>query len=108
MPPSFLPRFRPCANRRYISFARDAFDLIIIDEAHRSGAHSYRSLMEYFTPSMFLGMSASPERTDDFDVYAAFDHNNVCEIRLQQALEYDFLSPFHYFGITDFRNSQTG
>lgn len=42
------------------------------------------------------------KRTDDFDVYAAFDHNIAYEIRLQQALEENLLCPFHYFGITDF------
>ncbi len=46
-------------------------------------------------------MTASPERTDAYDVYKAFDYNIACEIRLQGALEEDLLCPFHYFGITD-------
>ena len=82
-------------------FAKDAFDTIIIDEAHRTGASSYQNIMHYFTPKLWLGMTASPERTDAFDVYAAFDHNIAYEIRLQQALEENLLCPFHYFGITD-------
>lgn len=86
----------------FSSFAPDTFDTIIIDEAHRIGAKSYQEIMEYFKPKFWLGMSASPERTDDFDVYAAFDHNIAYEIRLQQALEENLLCPFHYFGITDF------
>lgn len=86
----------------YTSFAPDTFDTIIIDEAHRIGAKSYQEIMDYFKPKFWLGMSASPERTDDFDVYAAFDHNIAYEIRLQQALEENLLCPFHYFGITDF------
>lgn len=86
----------------YSSFALDTFDTIIIDEAHRIGAKSYQEIMDYFNPKFWLGMSASPERTDDFDVYAAFDHNIAYEIRLQQALEENLLCPFHYFGITDF------
>lgn len=86
----------------YSSFAPDIFDTIIIDEAHRIGAKSYQEIMDYFKPKFWLGMSASPERTDDFDVYAAFDHNIAYEIRLQQALEENLLCPFHYFGITDF------
>lgn len=83
------------------SFRPDEFHTIIIDEAHRTGASSYQNIMKYFTPRFWLGMTASPERTDDFDVYAAFDHNIAYEIRLQQALEEDLLCPFHYFGITD-------
>ena len=46
-------------------------------------------------------MSASPERSDDFDVFKTFDYNIAYEIRLQQALENSLLCPFHYFGITD-------
>lgn len=82
-------------------FRRDEFETIIIDEAHRTGAASYQNIMQYFTPKFWLGMTASPERTDSFDVYEAFDHNIAYEIRLQQALEERLLCPFHYFGITD-------
>lgn len=82
-------------------FRRDEFDTIIIDEAHRTGATRYQNIMQYFTPRFWLGMTASPERTDAFDVYDAFDHNIAYEIRLQQALEENLLCPFHYFGITD-------
>ena len=83
------------------SFAKDYFQTIIIDEAHRTGANSYQKIMEYFTPMFWLGMTASPERTDNFDVFATFNHNIALEIRLQQAMEEDLLCPFHYFGITD-------
>lgn len=87
-------------------FSRDAFDFIVIDEAHRIGSKSYQKIMHYFHPRFWFGMTASPERTDDFDVYAAFDHTIVHEIRLQEALEEDLLCPFHYFGITDIYNDQ--
>lgn len=82
-------------------FRRDEFDTIIIDEVHRAGAESYQKIMRYFQPKFWLGMTASPDRTDNFDIYKLFDHNIVYEIRLQQALEENLLCPFHYFGITD-------
>ncbi len=82
-------------------FPKDRFQIIVIDEAHRTGASSYRKIMEYFEPEFWLGMTASPERTDDFDVFATFHHNIALEIRLQQAMEENLLCPFHYFGITD-------
>lgn len=85
----------------YKRFKKDEFDIIVIDEAHRIGADSYQKLIKYFKPKLLLGMTASPERTDGFDVYKEFDHNIACEIRLQQALEENYLCPFHYFGITD-------
>ncbi|MDE7446434.1 MAG: DEAD/DEAH box helicase [Lachnospiraceae bacterium] len=82
-------------------FKRDEFETIVIDEVHRVGAESYQKILNYFLPQFWLGMTASPERTDGFDIYTLFDHNIAYEIRLQQALEENLLCPFHYFGITD-------
>jgi len=82
-------------------FEINEFDVIVIDEAHRTGAKSYQDIMNYFEPKLWLGMTASPERTDDFDVFNAYDHNIAYEIRLQQAMEEDLLCPFHYYGIQD-------
>ncbi|MEG2288430.1 MAG: DEAD/DEAH box helicase [Clostridium sp.] len=83
------------------SFDKKEFDYIIIDEVHKAGASSYQKIVDYFQPKFLLGMTATPERTDDFDIFKMFDHNVAYEIRLQQALEEDLLCPFHYFGITD-------
>lgn len=83
------------------NFRKDEFDIIVIDEVHRAGAVSYQKIMNYFKPKYWFGMSASPERTDGFDIYSLFDHNILYEIRLQQALEDNLLCPFHYFGICD-------
>jgi superfamily II DNA or RNA helicase len=82
-------------------FPKDHFDYIIIDESHRAGADSYQKIVNYFNPRFLLGMTATPERTDGFDVFSLYDHNIAYEIRLQKALEIEILSPFHYFGITD-------
>jgi superfamily II DNA or RNA helicase len=82
-------------------FDKDFFDYIIIDESHRSGADSYIRLIEYFKPSFLLGMTATPDRTDNKDIYSLFDHNIAYEIRLNKAMEEDMLIPFHYFGVTD-------
>lgn len=79
----------------------DAFDYMIIDEAHRSGAPTYQRVMEHFKPTFMLGMTATPERTDGFNVFELFDHNVPYEIRLQHALEAEMLCPFHYYGVTD-------
>ena len=82
-------------------FDPQEYSVIVLDECHRSGAESYQKIIGYFHPELLLGMSASPERTDSFDVFQLFDHNIACEVRLQQALENEMLCPFHYFGITD-------
>lgn len=83
------------------SFTDDAFDYIIIDEAHRAGASTYRRVIERFSPRFLLGMTATPERTDGFNVFELFDYNVPYEIRLSRALEAEMLCPFHYYGISD-------
>ena len=85
----------------YRSFPKDHFDYIIVDEVHKAGATSYLKVISYFEPEFLLGMTASPERTDGFNIYDLFDNNIAHEIRLQEALEEDLLCPFHYFGISD-------
>jgi len=79
----------------------DSFDFIIIDEAHRSGAVTYQRVVDYFDPRFILGMTATPERSDGFNVFELFHYNVPYEIRLNQALSEGMLSPFHYYGIAD-------
>ncbi len=86
----------------YEEFANNEFQVIVIDEAHRVGGKSYQNMMAYFNPDLWLGMTASPDRSDKFDVYSAFGHNIAHEIRLQEAMRLNLLCPFHYYGITDF------
>ena len=83
-------------------FAKDAFDVIVIDEVHRAGAASYKKIMAYFEPRLWLGMTATPDRPDTENIYALFDHQILLDLRLQQALEQNLLCPFHYFGISEF------
>lgn len=83
-------------------FDPETFDYILIDEVHKAGAKSYHKVLNYFKPKFLMGMTATPERTDDFNIYELFDYNIAYEIRLQEALEEDMLCPFHYFGVTDF------
>ena len=85
----------------YSRFDKEHFDYIIIDEVHKAGAISYLKLIEYFKPKFYLGMSGSPDRSDEFNIYELFDYNIPLDIRLQDALKEDLLCPFHYFGITD-------
>ena len=80
---------------------QDQFDYIVIDETHRAGASSYKKVLDYFKPGFILGMTATPERTDGFDIFSTFDHNIAYEIRLHRALEEDMLSSFHYYGVTE-------
>ncbi|WP_069725064.1 DEAD/DEAH box helicase [Staphylococcus aureus] len=83
-------------------FDEKEFDYIVFDEAHRSAASTYQRVFNYFKPKFMLGMTATPERSDELSIFELFDYNIAYEIRLQAALESDILCPFHYFGVTDY------
>ncbi|WP_314347845.1 DUF3427 domain-containing protein [Fusobacterium massiliense] len=82
-------------------FPKYYFDYIIVDEVHHGGAKTYQSIFEYFNPKFLLGITATPERTDDFNIYQLFNYNVAYEIRLEDAMKEELLCPFHYFGISD-------
>jgi len=82
-------------------FDPDSFDYIVIDETHRAGAFTYQKIIDYFNPDFLLGMTATPERTDGFNIFKLFNNDIGCEIRLHRAMKEDLLCPFHYFGVTD-------
>jgi DNA or RNA helicases of superfamily II len=90
----------------------DAFDYIIIDEAHRVSQNlpgekesMYQRLMNFYKPQFMLGMTATPERTDGTNVYEYFDYHLAYEISLLDSLDHDLLVPFHYIGITDYEKN---
>lgn len=85
------------------SFKKDEFDLIVVDEIQHGGSPNMQKVINYFTPKFLLGMTATPERTDGFDIYKMFDYNIAYEIRLQDAIREEMVCPFHYYGIHDIK-----
>ncbi len=87
------------------SFPPDYFDAVILDEAHHSAAGSYKKILSYFKPRLWLGMTATPDKRDDNiegrNIYEIFNYQIAYEIRLKEAMEENLLCPFHYFGLTD-------
>ena len=79
----------------------DAFDIVIVDEFHRAGARTYRRLLGRLRPKVLLGLTATPERTDNEDILHYFDGHISVEMRLWDALERNLLCPFQYFGLHD-------
>lgn len=92
-------------DEHLLQYKKDAFDCIVLDEAHHVPADTYQKVMKHFTPKLWLGMTATPDKKDDNtegrNVYELFNYQIAYEIRLQQAMEENLLCPFHYFGITD-------
>lgn len=92
-------------DEHLLQYNKNAFDCIILDEAHHVTADTYQKIMKHFEPKLWLGMTATPDKRDDNiagkNVYELFNYQIAYEIRLQQAMEDKLLCPFHYFGITD-------
>lgn len=77
-------------------YPKDFFDFIIIDECHRGGADdesTWRSIMDYFSPAVQLGLTATPKRKDNVDTYKYFG-DPVYVYSLKQGVEDGFLTPF--------------
>ncbi len=90
-----------------LSLSADYYDYIVIDEVHHIAASSYRAVLEYFTPTILLGLTATPERHDGSDILADFGGVIAAELRLPEAINRRHLCPFQYFAIdddTDLRN----
>ena len=74
----------------------DFFDFIVIDECHRGGAKdesSWREILEYFSPAVQLGLTATPKRTINADTYAYFGEP-VYSYSLKEGINDGFLTPF--------------
>lgn len=82
-------------------FLKDEFDYIIIDECHHATAETYKKIISYFEPEFLLGLTATPDRMDNQDVFELFDQNVPYELRLRDAIINDLIVPFHYYGIRD-------
>lgn len=90
-----------------LNLTAEYYDYIVIDEVHHISASSYRAVLEYFSPTILLGLTATPERHDGGDILADFGGVIAAEIRLPEAINRRHLCPFQYFAIdddTDLRN----
>jgi type I restriction enzyme R subunit len=80
----------------------DFFDFIVIDECHRGGANdesNWRGILDYFTPAVQLGLTATPKRKDNVDTYAYFGEP-VFLYSLKDGINDGFLTPFRVKQIT--------
>ncbi len=92
-------------DKNLAGLAPDLFDYILMDEAHHATAPTYQKIMNHFTPEFYLGLTATPDRTDGDNIYELFHYNVAYEIRLQAALSEKMLTPFLYYGVTEMRKA---
>lgn len=90
-----------CKTAHLQQFSPDHFDYVVIDEFHHAVGDSYQAILSYFQPRFLLGLTATPERTDQADILALCDHNLVYSRNLVHGIEDSILVPFHYHGIHD-------
>ncbi|GAB5419136.1 MAG: DEAD/DEAH box helicase family protein [Crocinitomicaceae bacterium] len=84
------------ANFNFGQYPNDFFDFIIIDECHRGGANdesSWRAIMDYFSPAVQLGLTATPKRDVNGDTYDYFG-DPVYSYKLKDGINDGFLTPF--------------
>lgn len=77
-------------------YPTDFFDFIIVDECHRGGANdesNWRAILEYFSPAVQLGLTATPKRNDNIDTYKYFGEP-VYIYSLKEGVNDGFLTPF--------------
>lgn len=85
-----------------LNLTEDYYDYMVVDEVHHIVAPTYVKLITYFKPKILLGLTATPERTNEQeDITVFFDGHISAEIRLPAALNAGLLAPFHYYGIPD-------
>jgi type I restriction enzyme R subunit len=84
------------AEPYYFGYEPDFFDMVIIDECHRGGANdesNWRAIMEYFSPAVQIGLTATPRRDENADTYQYFGEP-VYTYSLRQGVDDGYLTPF--------------
>lgn len=89
--------------RAYQRYPRDYFDLVVVDECHRSGYGDWQVILDHFSTAFHLGMTATPKRTDNIDTYEFFAGENrdadgvpqpVFEYSLGRGIDDGFLATY--------------
>ncbi|MCE9572528.1 MAG: DUF3427 domain-containing protein [Deltaproteobacteria bacterium] len=82
-------------------FGAAHFEHVIIDECHHLPAPSYQAVLRALTPTLLVGLTATPERSDGQSLLPDFDGRIAAELRLWHALAQQLLVPFEYYGLSD-------
>lgn len=90
-----------CQDHHLAKFDPEEFDLIVVDEFHHATAPSYMRVIDYFKPRFLLGITATPHRLDNGDVFGICDGNVAITINFLDAIQKNWLAPFKYYGVYD-------
>lgn len=97
---SIFQTFMTGEEGKYVfgKYPKDFFDLVIVDECHRGGARdesNWRGILDYFSPAVQIGLTATPRREINADTYRYFG-DPVYQYSLKQGIDDGFLTPFRH------------
>jgi len=104
-----VPTLGRAESERILKYPKDYFKSIVIDEAHHSAAPTYRRILDYFTPDFILGVTATPQRSDNTRLTDVFQEI-VYYKTIQDLIQEGYLSPLVGYRIktdTDISGVQT-
>ncbi|OZG63525.1 restriction endonuclease [Bifidobacterium lemurum] len=85
-------------RKHYKQFPRDFFDLVVVDECHRSSADqdsSWHEILDYFDSAIKIGMTATPkEDSDPTKSNIAYFGDPIYTYSLKQGIEDGYLAPY--------------
>ncbi len=99
----------PGGGKVYERYPKDYFDVVIVDECHRSGYGDWGAIIEYFSGAFHLGMTATPKQDDSIDTYAYFASENkdalgipqpVYEYSLGRGIDDGYLATYKVLKVT--------
>jgi len=88
-------------HRNLDEFGPEEFDYIVVDEFHHASASTYRKVLAHFRPKFLVGLTATPDRSDNADLLALCGDNLVYDCNLIRGISDGLLSPFKYRAIKD-------
>ena len=81
--------------------ALEQFDYAVVDEVHHAAAKSYRAVLAALRAEFVLGLTATPDRTDQADIQALLDDHLAFDAGLHRGIEEGLLASFAYYGLAD-------
>ena len=94
----FLVQTTAYLHRHYYKIPADRFDYIVVDEAHHAAAHGFRNILEHFTPTHLLGVTATPERFDQQRLEKIFGEYEP-QLSLEDAIRQGLVPPVRCYRI---------
>jgi superfamily II DNA or RNA helicase len=94
----FLVQTAAYLHRHYYKIPPDRFDYIVVDEAHHAAAHGLRNVLEHFSPTHMLGVTATPDRFDQQSLEKIFGEYEP-QLSLEDAIRQGLVPPVRCYRI---------